>query len=138
MAYNSLEEKEKGEILAKKTEHILALARDKDFQALLTKSVDDAQLFITELHEKAQYEPLDQTELASLNEMQKKITVLLQFVQDCQLVLGNQLLLAADTQYYHVKDLAAQGDPQAKEAYEKLRPLYRNGLNSTESGLGLN
>ena len=138
MAYDSPEDKEKGKELAKKLEQILAVARDKDFQAQLIKLVDEGLRFVTEMHEKAKYEPLDQTEQAALANMAEKMPIVLQFVQDCKLVLGNQIMIAADTQYFHLKRLAEEGNPDAKEAYERLKPLYQDSLKATFSKESLN
>jgi len=138
MAYDSFEDKEKGKELAKKLEQLLALARDKNFQAQLSKSIDDNLNFVTEMHEKAKYEPLEESEEELLKEIAEKMPIVLQFVQDCKLALGNELLIAADTQYFHLKRLAEQGDPKAKEAYERLKPLYQDSVRSNMEKLGLN
>ncbi|MCF8256893.1 MAG: hypothetical protein K9J06_05040 [Flavobacteriales bacterium] len=138
MAHNSPEEKEKGEILAKKLEQLLALARDPDLQQKIMKSVNDMGDFVKMAHEKAQYEELEAHEIEALAEVEKQMPILLQFVQDCQLALGNQLRLTADSYYFHVKHLAEQGDAKAKEAYERLRPLYRDTLKDSMEKMGLN
>lgn len=138
MAHNSPEEKEKGEILAKKLEQLLALARDPDLQQKIMKSVNDMSDFVKMAHEKAQYAELEAHEVEALAEVEKQMPILLQFVQDCQLAVGNQLRLSADSYYFHVKHLAEQGDATAKEVYERLRPLYRDMLKDSMEGMGLN
>jgi hypothetical protein len=138
MGYDSPEDKEKGKELAEKLRKLLEMARDKNFQAQLMKTVDDNLRFVTAMHEKAKYEPLEESEQELLDEIAEKMPIVLQFVQDCKLALGNELLIAADTQYFHVKRLAEQGDPKAKEVYEKLKPLYQDSVRSNMEKLGLN
>lgn len=138
MAYNSHEEKQDGEKLAKKLEELLALARDPVLMQQIQKSVDDMGDFVKAMHEKAHYEKLEAHEIEALAKVEQQMPILLRFLQDLQLALGNQLRLKSESSYYHVKRLAEQGDAKAKEVYEALRPLYLDMLKDSIDKTGLN
>jgi hypothetical protein len=138
MAHNSPEEREKGEALARKLEQLLAMARDKELQAKISQSVEACLTFMKAMREKVEYEPLSQDELAMLDEAAELLPKLQSLIHDCHLALGNHLALQAETQYYHFKQLAETGNLQAKEAFEKLQPHYREIVRERLDKQGLN
>jgi hypothetical protein len=43
-------------------------------------------------------------------------------------------MVAATTQFYHVKKLAEEGNEEAKRQYEKLLPLFKNAMDPRSDG----
>ncbi len=138
MAHDSPEEREKGEALARKLEQLLAMARDKELQAKISQSVEACLTLMNTMREKVEYEPLSQDELAMLNEAAELLPKLQSLIHDCHLALGNHLALQSETQYYYLKQLAEAGNLQAKEAFEKLQPHYREIVRERLDKQGLN
>ena len=124
MGYDSKEEKERAEKLAKKMDAYLELLRDKEFMMHFKTTAENLSNMVETLQEKARYEPLEPHERELLAFVAEQLPHLKQIAEDGRLILEHVLYQAAVTHYFDLKKKAEQGNEEARAKYEELRPLY--------------
>ncbi len=96
----------------------------------IMQTLDALSESMERVREKAKYEGLTRKEKKWLGKLQQQVRNILQGVQDTQRLLGHSLYLKAVAVMNHYKQLAEQGNPQAKKMYDELNAMYKDILKS--------
>lgn len=100
----------------------------KDIQKNLKKIQKHLPLLADLVNTLTQKKRRSPEEEEQLKETTALIIKLKQYVEDARLVLNDKLYRQTVAFYFHVKNLAEQGDKEAEKLYHELKPLYNVDL----------
>lgn len=128
MGYDSKDEKEKAEERARRLDALLRKARDQETMNGLLKLLQDSMTEHGVIHQKVVLGISTAEDMARLDDLTDKMEKTLAEIRLMQSALWHALYGAALKAFSHYKELAEAGNPEAKEIYERLKPLYQAGL----------
>ena len=134
MAYDSEEQKKLAESIAKKTEMAYELFKDEESKERFMEELGQLNEYLKSFQEEQKHRPLAAQELEVLEELQATFQKTMVTINDVKLVLDNSISIAVTDQFFHVKRLAEEGNEEAKEAYEKLLPHFKEAMDPAATG----
>ncbi|MEP7171645.1 MAG: hypothetical protein ABI855_19895 [Bacteroidota bacterium] len=137
MNYDSEEGRKHQQSIAEKLKLTREFMNDPQKVKIVTESIEKLHHALQPLLEKINCgEKLDEQENDLFKEGINMLFRVKQSFEDMQLLLGNNLVIQSDAIFFHLKKLAEEGNPEAKKAYERLVPLFKDAhgenLNSPE------